>query len=90
MTHYEYELANSHFGQRLKERFEITFTEATKNKLLRAIAQKDARFCGSTENEHGKVLTFYTKIFGKPMLFKVSNKGFFITCNNPSREVVHG
>jgi len=46
--------------------------------------------CGSTENEYGKVLTFYTKIFGEPMMFKVSSKGFFITCMNPSREVVYG
>jgi isopentenyldiphosphate isomerase len=88
MTQYEYEMANCHFGQRLKERFGITFTEVTKNKLLRAIAQKDARFCGITENEMGKVLTFYTRILEKPMLFKVSDRGFFITCMNPSREVI--
>ena len=70
------EAYETHFAQRLFERFGIRYDYEVKVKLLKAISTGAASFVAKQENK----AVFWTKVLGRPMFFIVDRNGTFVTC----------
>lgn len=74
------DLRHSHFGKRLKERFDIDFTPVIKRELLQSIKLKKAKLL-NTDKRFGKTsYNFYIRFRGVSMIFIVLDNGEFVTC----------
>ena len=76
-------IPTEHFKIRFKERFQLDYTDGVGRTLQQSIINKNSRKIDCRiYNNHKHFIFYNNKLFNDPIIFSISDDGYFITCIN--------